>query len=136
MSEMTQDEIKYLNIDSEHYRGWCWDSPFKSLGNVIHWIYVFANLRIAESILVGENEVYLWGDKIADIEWDEEYKMPVFKWTLDFIEENEWIVDRQKLYRRMMKVNHSTLSQEFRERWAMNDDLRNMFEKPRTAKKI
>jgi hypothetical protein len=70
MSEMTQDEIKYINMDSNHLSGWLWNAPFKSLGNVIHWIYTYSNLHIAESIQVGNNVVELYGKKIADIECD------------------------------------------------------------------
>jgi len=129
---MTQDEIRYLNMDADHLGGWCWNSPFKSLGNVIHWIKVYSTLHIAESITVGSDSVNLYGEKIADIEWDEELKMPIFKWTLDFLEDHEWVANQQDLYLRMAKVDHSELSEEFRERWAMYDVLREV----REAKKI
>jgi len=134
MSEMTQDEIKYINMDSNHLSGWLWNAPFKSLGNVIHWIYTYSNLHIAEPIQVGNNVVELYGKKIADIEWNAKMKIPTFIWTLDFIDEHEWIVDNQEFYLRMSKVDHSKLSPEFRERWAMYDVLREQHEEARNAK--
>lgn len=51
---------------------WWSDHPEKSIGRIIHFIYTYCGLHIAESVTVGEKEVSLNSQKIAEvITWED-----------------------------------------------------------------
>jgi hypothetical protein len=52
-----QDQIIFENLYLRHKGGWWRNKPFNSLGNVIHWLYVYGTLQIAEICTVGDGYV-------------------------------------------------------------------------------
>lgn len=106
---MNQDEIKFYNMTIEHQIGWLYESPFKSGGNLIHWIKVYSALHIADTIKIGEGSITLYGKILLKHEFDEELKMPVFSVDDECNKEEsniaEWIIKNQIIYLAM----HATI---------------------------
>jgi len=76
--EKSQDQIKFENLYTSSLGGYCRSYKYKSLGNAIHWIYIYTNLNISEQITVGNDEVHLYGKLLARITWNDELQMPIF----------------------------------------------------------
>jgi len=98
MEKFTEQEIIIANnLHANHLGGWCNNCPYKSLGNVIHWIYTYAKLDIAERIQVGNDVVELYGEKYADIKWDDKLQMPIFEFT-NHKNAHSFILENQRVY--------------------------------------
>lgn len=41
----------------------------KSIGRILHFLYVYCGLHVAESVTVGEQEIIYNNQKIADVQW-------------------------------------------------------------------
>lgn len=83
MNERSQEEIIFENTEFDHQSGWWSSYKFGSVGNVMHWAYVYFGLTVADSAQYGmnnkdEGEVYYYNKLIANYRLDEELKMPVF----------------------------------------------------------
>lgn len=76
--EKSQEQIRFENMYVDSIGGWWSEYPLGSAGNIIHWIYVYTMLRIADSVTVGENEVQLYEKPLARFVIDEERQMPIF----------------------------------------------------------
>ncbi|MDC7249488.1 MAG: hypothetical protein PQJ49_06205 [Sphaerochaetaceae bacterium] len=76
---LSQRQIKTRNLEvayhTRHYRS----SPFKSLGQILSFIYVYCGFNVMESCSVGQNQVTLHSNRIATFEFDEEKQIPIFK---------------------------------------------------------
>jgi hypothetical protein len=96
---MTQEQIRFENMKINHEGGWFREYPFKSIGNIMHWIYVYAGLNVADSSTYGDGVVDFFGKRIATFIWDEELKMPIF----DFKDGYEHASDQQKIYLSFVK---------------------------------
>lgn len=53
----SQKQISFENLYLRHKSGWWRNHPFESLGNIIHWLYVYGTLQIAENCTVGNRYV-------------------------------------------------------------------------------
>lgn len=79
----TQNEIALELIKSRHISNWYLDKPYKSLGSVLHWLYVYTILDIAETAMVGGQStsgaiVKYRSEPFAHIYWNDELQMPIF----------------------------------------------------------
>jgi hypothetical protein len=66
--EKSQDQISFENLHSRHLTGFWKEYELPSLGNVIHWIYVYCNLDIAEMVTVGDGVIMLYGESFLEYE--------------------------------------------------------------------
>lgn len=82
MKELTQEEIIFENTEFDHLGGWWGSYKYGSIGNVMHWAYVFFGLDIADRAQYGMTndvgEMHCWGKLVANFRLDEELKMPIF----------------------------------------------------------
>lgn len=62
--EKEYQKTRYKNLFVRHLTGYNRHCPENSIGFVSHWMYVFSNLNIAETIKISENYIQIWGDKI------------------------------------------------------------------------
>ena len=56
-TDKSQEQIIFENLYRTHKGGWWRNHPFRSVGNVIHWLYVYGTLQIAELCTVGDGYV-------------------------------------------------------------------------------
>jgi hypothetical protein len=96
--EKTQEEIIYENILMDSKGGFWSRYPYGSGGNVIHWIYTYCNLQLAENITLNDGYISYKGEKIADVEWNDDYQIPIFHWTEYFKEEYLYYVKGQEIF--------------------------------------
>ncbi len=92
--EKTQHQIIFENTYLKHLTGWWKRYPYPALGSIIHWIYVYGTLNMAERIQVGDDEVKYNGKVLATIVYDDNLKMPIFS----FNEEYEFMQKTQTIY--------------------------------------
>lgn len=101
MSEKSQHQIRFENLFIRSLGGWWSGYAPESVGNIIHWVYVFSErLDTAENITVGNNEVRLHGKRMAKIEMDEALQMPIFT-DIDYYEHFE---QNQKIFHEGLKI--------------------------------
>ncbi len=101
MATMTQEEIRFSNQLSTHWTGYCRECDFKSLGSVLHYLHVYSNnISLADSVKVGEREVFYHNEQIASFILDYELRMPVFT----FIDKYSHLADAQDIYVRNIKT--------------------------------
>lgn len=86
------------------------NNPLKSVGNIMHWIYVYGNLSVAEDIQIGENNVYYNGKLLCEFNISSENNIPIFH---GFSEKYKWIDDNQYLFLR--KLNNLLTNKEIRQ---------------------
>jgi hypothetical protein len=95
---MTQAEIQFENLQSRIQLSWYRGSPYKTIGNVLYWLYVYGCLSLAEMAIIDENKVWAGLSQknlIATFRWDDSLCMPIF----DFVKpEYDNLADRQYLY--------------------------------------
>jgi len=111
-SLMTQEEIKFENMQSNRLGGWHRESPYKSLGNILNWLYVFGTFDMMENAMVGENEITYRGDVLAKIIWNDDLLMPMLVVPNDkykFIEENQRIFIKVLKTKKFVVLEHLTL---------------------------
>lgn len=109
---LSQEEIKFQLIAVKHFTGWNRTCPYKSIGSIIHWIYVYCGLNIAERITVSIDHVNL-NDKIyATFILDDEYEIPVFTFLND---NDEYLSMSQEAYLKGLK-----------EKWLLPFDVSNL----------
>lgn len=89
---MTQKEIILERLKSRHTGNWYPDTPYKSLGSVLHWLYIYTTLDIAETATVGGGDgptgafVRFGGTPFAHVYWNDELQMPIFR----FLDNSYW----------------------------------------------
>lgn len=105
--ELNQEEIIFRNLELRVATGYCRTSPYKSIGNIAFWIYVYSKLDIAEIIQIGDNKVTLRGKPFAEFYFDEDLKMPIF--IFSNISELRWIKENQKAYLEGLKKYEPSL---------------------------
>ena len=76
--EKSQDQIKFENLFSKSLTTWWSNYKLGSLGNIIHWIYVYTSLNIAEIITVGNGEVHYREKLLARFTLNDKLDMPIF----------------------------------------------------------
>lgn len=94
MGEKSQEQIIFENLHTSHYSGWWGNYPSKSLGNIIHWIYVYGTLAMAENVIVGDNEIHLRGNLLMKYKYVND--IPYFYDLQD--EKYQFIIDNQEIY--------------------------------------
>lgn len=98
---LSQEEIRFQNVAVNHYAGWWHDCPYKSIGSIMHWIYVYSNLHIAESIIIGQDSATLFGKPYCTFMFDDSLQMPIFK----FENGHEWERLNQEAYLKGLSEN-------------------------------
>lgn len=96
--ENTQEQLELKNIQFRIKDGYLKNHPFKSLGNVLHWLYVYGNLKLAESATVGNGIVTYNGKNLASYVFDEQLQMPIFTFDLKFDFWGAELFRKQALY--------------------------------------
>lgn len=92
---MTQQQILFENLSAKHESGWYRAHPYKSIGCVMHWLYVYSDLNISDNCSFNlQGNVKLGGEKLASYTFDDELQMPVFI----FAPEYDWIDKMQQAY--------------------------------------
>lgn len=95
IDDKTINEHIANDIDRMICHGWYSQYGFKSLGQILAFIYGYSNqLRIAERVTVYESIVTLYEQALCTYTWDEERKIPIFK----FVEMYKGCNARQKIY--------------------------------------
>lgn len=91
-----QFKIRFTNILTNHLAGWWRNYEPGTCGNVIHWIYTYSMLSVAENVQVGNGTVTLHGEDFATYTFDDKLNIPVF----DFCnkDKHDWIIDNQRIY--------------------------------------
>lgn len=97
MEEKSQEQIIFENLHSSHLGGWWRSYPPKSLGNVIHWIYVYGKLDIAERVTVGDGEVHDQGYLFMRFKFTEENPDIPYFYDLQS-DKYDYIIDNQEYY--------------------------------------
>ena len=72
-------DLDYYNHRIES--SWWKKYPYKSLGEILHWLYVYCNLNIAEKAIVSKSTIMYCNVLFADFKYDEEKKMPIFQFV-------------------------------------------------------
>jgi len=98
MDTITQEQIQIQNMQFRVNDGYLRFSPFKSIGNVLHWLYVYGNLKLADSAIVGDGIVEYQGKPLASFIFDEGLKMPIFTFDLKFDVWGTGLFRKQNLY--------------------------------------
>jgi len=94
--EKTQDQIHLENLENRYAHGWYNDYPFKSIGNIIHWLYVYGYQNY-DTAIIGEKKVWTGlsqKEVIATFIWQDELQMPIF----DFEPRFSWLAKEQEFY--------------------------------------
>jgi hypothetical protein len=97
----SQEQIQFESILCKTYDGEYRGAPYRSIGNVIHWIRAFGFLRYDE-VTIGYSSEQMVGavqffDKlVAFYELNDQLQMPVFLFTEDY----QYCEEQQDLYRR------------------------------------
>lgn len=91
-----QDQIIFENLYYRHKGGWWRNKPFGSLGNIIHWLYVYGTLQIAETCQVGDGYIKSYNLNLNFKFTDENPHIPYF-YNLDN-ENFNFILENQKYY--------------------------------------
>ena len=71
----------FSNLFARHLTAYCHDSPYKSIGNIIHWIAVYSGLSVAEQVIIDTVlcKVTYKGEDYASFSFDEDLRMPIFE---------------------------------------------------------
>jgi len=94
--EKPQEQIHFENLYLRHKSGWWRDKPFESLGNIIHWLYVYGTMQIAENCIVGDGYVKYHDFYMKFKFTDENPHMPYFYDLND--EKYDFILKSQEYY--------------------------------------
>ena len=94
--EKSQDQIKLENLHTKHLGGWWGTYPPKSLGNIIHWLYTYGTLDIAERVTVGDGEIHWFGRLMLKFKFmDENPEIPFF-YDLEYPEYDFILINQEK----------------------------------------
>lgn len=95
--EKPQEQIIFENLYYKHKGGWWRTYKAPSLGNVIHWLYVYGTLNIAEQVTVGDGIINLHGKHFCDYSYVEDNpNMPIFFNLQD--EKYDFVLENQKYF--------------------------------------
>lgn len=116
-----QEFLRYITIDKSR-KYWYSEYKNKSAGRVIHFIYVYSNLRLAEIMQIGSGEVIYANEVIMTYTW--QGNMPVFKLAdnISFQEKDllNFLIKNQTIYHKYLR-----LEKEF----GIENDVFNLLEK-------
>ena len=59
--EKSQEEIRFTNLYYDSKGGFWRHYKPGSMGNILHWIYVYGTLNLAEGVQVGEGQITWFG---------------------------------------------------------------------------
>lgn len=96
--EKTQQEIRLERIISDHEYSWYKEYSYGTIGNIIHWIYVYCGLHIAEYIQVGEGSVTLYNQPFATFEKNDKLQLPIFYFNSSHPYYRSEFEEEQKIY--------------------------------------
>lgn len=96
---MEQEKIVFKNLFIKHMSGYCREYASGTFGNIIHWIYVYSNLNIADTIQVGENKVYYLEKELCEFYQSSMRDMPIFN---GFDKEYKYIDEKQDIFLRQI----------------------------------
>lgn len=91
-----QHQIIFENLYIKHKGGWWRNKPFKSLGNIIHWLYVYGTLGIAEICTVGDGYVKYY-EFTMKFKFTDEYPHIPYFYDLDN-DKYDFILENQMYY--------------------------------------
>ena len=97
MKTQEQKRIEHLRCAylTRHHRS----SPFKSLGQILAFIYVYGGYTLMESCTVGDGVVYRWSKPFATFVFDEEKEIPIFTFiTQEDRNSYRWVAESQKIF--------------------------------------
>lgn len=98
--EEEQEGIRFNNMLLTHWTGYCYESPYKSIGSISHYIHVYGgSVGVASTIRIGDSEVEFLKSKIADFTFDDTLQMPIFK----FVDAYSSVAEQQDIYLRHIK---------------------------------
>jgi len=95
----SQEQIRIDNLKivylTRHHR----NCPFKSLGQILAFIYVYGGYTLMESVTVGDNIVYKWNKPLLTFIFDEEKQIPIFTFiTQEDGNSYKWMAESQKTF--------------------------------------
>jgi len=79
--ERSQQDIILEHLEGRHQTNWYDFKPYKSIGCILHWLYVYTTLNIAETAIVGNGKIWTdLSEKIlfATFIWNDKIEMPIF----------------------------------------------------------
>jgi hypothetical protein len=121
----TDNELIFKSIQKSHLSGWYYESPYKTLGCILHWLCVFGLIELKEQTIITNDEIICDGDIILKYTWDDQFLMPVFQ-TINaeyfFIEEKQMIFIEQAKLKANVVLEHLTLPDRGFRFWSQNTD--------------
>ena len=96
MEKNNQNKIQFENLHTKHLGGWWGSSPTKSLGNIIHWLYTYGTLNIAENVTVGDGEVHWFGQLMVKFKFTEENPEIPYFYDLEYPEYSFILINQEK----------------------------------------
>lgn len=78
---MTQEMIRFNNMKNTFQIGsWWGNGEYKTIGQILKFIYLYCGMHLAERVLVGDGEVLTPGGRIlATYTFDDNLEIPVFQ---------------------------------------------------------
>lgn len=97
MKEKTQEEIRFTNLYYESKGGfWAHYKPH-TMGNILHWLYVYGTLNIAEGVQVGNGQITWFGRPMLKYRDNPEYPDVPYFYDLEY-PEFKFILINQETY--------------------------------------
>jgi len=124
-SNMSQDEIKFENMQHHRVGGWHRGYPYKSVGDILNWLYVFGTFDMMENAMIGSDEIQYRGELLAKIKWDDNLLMPILTNVHEkykFVEENQKIFIKVLKTKKFVVLEHLTLPDRGFRFFTMNSD--------------
>lgn len=122
----TEDkERMFRSIQRSHLEGWYYESPYKTLGCVLHWLCVFGIIEFKENTTITDTDIICDGNTILKYTWDDNFLMPVFN-TIDkdyfFIEKSQQLFIEQAKLKSNVVLEHLTLPDRGFRFWTRNSE--------------
>lgn len=95
---LNKDTIEYNSLKLKHQTGHLRNYKYKSVGNIMHWIYVYGNYDLLSRIKVSANTLELSGDTLATFIFDDVKQMPVFEFNKNIEYWGKELAEKQKIY--------------------------------------
>jgi hypothetical protein len=118
-------ELIFQNSQQCHLKGWYFDSPYKTLGCILHWLYVFGITELKEKTTITDDEIICDGNTILKYTWDDQFLMPIFNTFNEeyfVIEKNQQIFIEQAKLKSFVVLEHLTLPDRGFRFWTKNSN--------------
>jgi hypothetical protein len=95
---LDKEVIKYNNLKLKHQTGRLRNHKYKSVGNILHWIYVYGNYDLSNKVQVSADTVEFSGDILATYIFDDVKQIPIFEFNKNFEYWGKELAEQQNIY--------------------------------------